>query len=153
MRKASEVYHIEDSHSPPPYYDRPPAPNKMLWERDVMVPMRDGVHLCADIYRPDSPQKVPVLLAFGPHNKELQTPDICDAFGPAPAWSPLWNGAQETGDTRYFVSRGYAHVIANYRGIGKSEAAPAGAAWDTPNSDAYDLIEWLAGQPWCDGNI
>jgi putative CocE/NonD family hydrolase len=153
MYKAIEGFNIPESHSPPPSYDRKPSFGKMLWERDVMVPMRDGINLCTDIYRPDTQEKVPVLLALGPHNKELQTPDLCDAFGPSPAWSSLWIGAQEAGDTKYFVSRGYAHVVANYRGIGKSEDNPLNVSQTTPNFDAYDLIEWLARQPWCDGNV
>ena len=147
MRKVIEGSNIPDSHSPPPDYDRAPQFG-MIWERDVMVSMRDGVRICVDVYRPDTLEKVPALLAFGPHNKDLQTPDICDEFGPAPAWSPVWCGAQEVGDSRYFTSRGYAHIVGNYRGIGKSEG---GFNPDSP--DSYDLIEWIAEQPWCDGNI
>jgi len=152
MQKKRKEVTMQEPHSPPPFYNRPDAPYKLIWERDVMVPMRDGVKLCADIYRPSTREKVPALLAFGPHNKELQTPDICDAFGPSPAWSPTWNGAQESGDTRYFVSRGYAHVIANYRGIGKSGDSPLKSR-EAQNFDAYDLIEWLAIQPWCNGKV
>ena len=44
-------------------------------------------------------------------------------------------------------SRGYVHVIGNPRGIGKSEAGGSRAF------DSYDLIEWIAAQPWCDGNV
>ncbi len=149
MYKINQHSLQEDSHNPPPDYDREPTYAKMIWERDVMVPMRDGLKLCVDIYRPDTPDKLPVLLALGPHNKDLQTPDICDEFGPNPAWSSFWIGGQEAGDTKYFVSRGYIHIVANYRGLGKSEGEPLFA----PNFDAYDLIEWVASQPWCDGNV
>jgi uncharacterized protein len=149
MYKTNQDFIIEDSQTPPPYYDRKPLYEKMVWERDVMISMRDGVKLCADIYRPDTSDKVPVLLALGPHNKDLQIPDICDQFGPAPAWASFWNGGQESGDTKYLVSRGYSHVITNYRGIGKSEGKPS----LEPNMDAFDLIEWLAIQPWSDGNV
>jgi putative CocE/NonD family hydrolase len=127
----------------------------MKQDRDVMVPMRDGIHLCVDIYRPDAPEKFPALMAIAPHNKDLQTPELCEAGGPQPPWAPLWLGAQEAGDTKFFVSRGYVHVIGNPRGVGKSEDGPPGS--DTPlgipNFDNYDLIEWIAKQPWCDGNI
>jgi uncharacterized protein len=149
MYNANQDFIIEDSHTPPPYYDRKPLYEKMVWERDVMVPMRDGIKLCVDIYRPDTEDKVPGLLALGPHNKDLQTPDICDQFGPNPAWASFWNGGQESGDSKFLVSRGYAHAVANYRGIGKSE----GKLSFEPNMDAYDLIEWLAVQPWCNGNV
>ena len=78
------------------------------------------------------------------HNMDLQPPEIADALPPQPAWSPLWLGVAEAGDTRYFVSRGYAHVIGNPRGCGKS-----GDGGD-PTWDWYDVIEWIAAQPWCD---
>jgi predicted acyl esterase len=133
--------------SPPPHYQSQPLYDKMTWDRDVMVPMRDGVHICVDVYRPEAPGKFPAILACAPHNKDLQTPDIADVIPPQPAWSHLWQGAIEAGDTKYLVSRGYVHVIGNPRGGGKSEDGSP-SEWDS-----YDLIEWIAQQPWCDGNI
>ena len=133
--------------SPPSHYQPEPLYKEMTQERDVMVPMRDGVHLCIDIYRPDAAGKFPSLLAIAPHNKELQTPEVAEAAPPQPAWSTLWMGPIEAGDTEYFVSRGYAHIIGNPRGVGKSEDG------GSPEWDYYDLIEWIAQQPWCDGNI
>ena len=62
--------------SPPPHYQPKPLYDKMTQQRDVLVPMRDGVHLCIDIYRPDAPGKFPALLAIAPHNKEWQTPEL-----------------------------------------------------------------------------
>ncbi|MFC2045471.1 CocE/NonD family hydrolase, partial [Chloroflexota bacterium] len=147
MKKLTGLYGIKESHTPPPNYDRPPAYDKMKQERDVMVPTRDGVHLCVDIYRPDTQEKLPALLAIAPHNKDLQTPEAAEASGPQPAWSPFWLGAQESGDTRFLTSRGYVHVVGNPRGIGKSEDGSP-SQWDH-----YDLIEWIAQQPWCDGNV
>jgi predicted acyl esterase len=85
MKKVPGVYTVSESHSPPPYYDRKPEYDKMVSERDVMVPMRDGVRLCVDIYRPDSPGKFPALLALARHNNDLQTPEACENNGPQPA--------------------------------------------------------------------
>jgi uncharacterized protein len=121
---------------------------EIVWDRDVMVPMRDGVHLCVDIYRPDaSGRKFPAILAIAMHNKDLQTPELANAIPPQPAWSTLWMGIMEAGDSNYLVPRGYVHIVGNPRGVGKSEDAPPSAY------DYYDLIEWIAGQPWCDGNV
>jgi len=147
MKKVPTPYTVTESHSPPPIYDREPTYDEMIQERDIMVPMRDGVNLCVNVYRPDTQEKLPALLAFCPHNKDLQTPEACENNGPQPAWSPFWLGAQEAGDTRFFVSRGYAHINGNPRGVGKSEDGPPS------NWDHYDLIEWIAQQPWCDGNV
>ncbi len=128
-------------------YSRPPSHEGLIAEKDVRVEMRDGVALSVDIYRPDTDEKLPVLLAFAIYNKDVQGPDAAADLPPQPAWSSLWAGLLEAGDTRFFVSRGYVHVIGCPRGIGKSEGG--GDRW----WDSYDLIEWIAEQPWCDGNI
>ncbi|MFC1910314.1 CocE/NonD family hydrolase, partial [Chloroflexota bacterium] len=133
--------------SPPPGYQPPILFDSMIDDRDVMVPMRDGIRLCVDVYRPATEGKFPALLALARHNKEMQTPEVAEALAQQPAWSPLWMGISEAGDTRYIVSRGYVHVIGNPRGVGKSEDGGS-ADWDL-----YDVIEWIARQPWCDGNV
>ena len=133
--------------SPPSNYQRESQYEKMVQEMDILVPMRDGVQLCVDIYRPESSEQFPTLLAFAIYNKDVQGPEMAKALPPQPAWSPLWTGPLEAGDTKYFVSRGYVHVIGSPRGIGKSEGGGS-REWDS-----YDLIEWIAQQPWCDGNV
>ena len=138
---------LQAADSPPPAYDREPTHHAMIAETDVAVPMRDGVKIAVDIYRPDSAGKFPALLAFAIYNKDFQTPEMAQAVPPQPAWSTLWMGPTEAGDTRFFVSRGYGHVIGMPRGVGKSEGGGA-RTWD-----CYDLIEWIAAQPWCDGNV
>ena len=128
-------------------YDRAPAYDAFIAERDVRVPMRDGVELSIDIYRPQTTERLPVLLAFAIYNKDIQGPDIADSLTPQPAWAPLWTGCLEAGDTRFFTSRGYIHVIGSPRNIAKSGSG-GDRTWDS-----YDLIEWLAQQPWCDGSV
>ncbi|HXL47486.1 MAG TPA: CocE/NonD family hydrolase [Xanthobacteraceae bacterium] len=134
-------------HRAPVDYDRAPTYSGMIAEKDVLVPMRDGVKIAIDIYRPETTDRLPALLAFSIHNKDLQGPEPAQASLTHPAWSMLWTGPAEAGDTRFFVSRGYVHVIGNPRGIGKSESGGSRAF------DSYDLIEWVAAQPWCDGNV
>ena len=132
---------------PPVRYDRPPSHSGLIQERDTFVAMRDGVRICADVYRPDTTERLPALLAFAIYNKDLQGPDIQEAVPPQPAWSTLWTGPVEAGDTRFFTSRGYVHVIGMPRGVGKSESG------GSREFDSYDLIEWIAAQPWCDGQV
>jgi uncharacterized protein len=117
---------------------------------DIMVPMRDGVRLAIDVYRPDAEGRFPALLAFGFHNKVLQSPALSEVCRNQPAWAPLWCGAAEAGDTTFFTARGYVHVIGNVRGCGNSEGADPRKEGRT---DVYDLVEWIASQPWCDGNV
>ena len=138
---------LPSAENPGPSYDREPTFSSIARDIDVMVPMRDGVKICVDIYRPEASGKFPVLLAFAIYNKDFQGPDMAAALPPQPAWSSLWTGPLEAGDTKFFVSRGYVHVIGSPRGVGKSEGGGS-REWD-----CYDLIEWIAAQDWCDGNV
>ena len=67
---------LSSSEAPPTDYDRPPTYQGMVRETDAYVPMRDGVKVCVDIYRPDTTEKLPALLAFAIYNKDFQGPDI-----------------------------------------------------------------------------
>lgn len=117
--------------------------------KDVYVTMRDGKKLCIDIYLPDGESAFPAILSFGQHNKDLMDAEYSAAMPPQPPWSHFWFGNIESGDTKFFTSRGYVHVVAQARGAGKSDSgSPFDAQWDH-----YDLIEWMAAQDWCDGNI
>lgn len=138
---------FESGDRPPTAYDRPPDFTEIIRERDAVVTMRDGVKLVLDIYRPDAPGAFPALFAFGVHPKHIQGPDFAAITPPQPSWSSLWIGHIESGDSAFFVSRGYIHVVGSPRGIGPSEGGGS-REWD-----AYDVIEWIAAQPWCDGQV
>lgn len=135
------------STDPGPWYDRAPDYENREWMRNVMAPMRDGVHLCLDICRPVTETPLPALLAIAPYNKESNGPDYARAVPPQPSWSTLWNGAAEVGDSDFLAARGYIHVIGTSRGNGMSEGG------GSPAHDLHDLIEWIAAQPWCDGKV
>ncbi|MCG6535557.1 MAG: CocE/NonD family hydrolase [Syntrophales bacterium LBB04] len=123
-------------------------------EKDVYVPARDGVKLAVDVFRPDADGKFPALLAYGQYGKELE--ELGLTFPPQARPGPLWDGAIEAGDTNYIVGHGYVHVVADARGTGKSEGECygfLGTGGDWEGKDCYDLIEWIAAQPWCNGNI
>jgi hypothetical protein len=126
------------------YYD------SMIKEYDLAVPMRDGVILRVDVYRPDAPGTFPVLYTCAMHNKDLQRVEVAENLKVGqPAWSTQWYGVLEGGDSKRFVANGYVHVISQVRGGHKSEGAlGVGDEWDH-----YDTIEWIAQQPWCDGNV
>ena len=106
-------------------------------EQKVMVPMRDGVRLATDIYRPKTDQPVPVILSRTPYN-----------------FNPWGDGKGNSGTYRQaydVVRRGYAYVVQNERGRYFSEGE-----WQilgAPRTDGYDAIQWLAGQPWSNGKV
>ena len=106
---------------------------------DVAVPMRDGIELLADIHRPESPSKFPVLIAASPYPRQIQ-----DLGAPV--------GFIEAGASGFFVPRGYVHVIANLRGTSGS-GGTFGFFDAQERRDMHDLVEWAATQPWSDGNV
>ena len=111
----------------------------MRRDDDVPVSMRDGVRLLADVHRPDSDGRFPALIAASPYPRQIQ-----DLGAPM--------GFIEAGASDFFVPRGYVHVIANLRGTGGSDGT-FGCFDGQERQDMYDLVGWVAEQPWCDGNV
>jgi len=107
-----------------------PAASQIRSEFGLMVPMRDGVRLAADLWRPEAPGRYPVLLVRTPYMK---------------------TGLQLAQWGRYFAERGYVFVVQDTRGRGDSEGRFEFFAGDGP--DGYDAIEWLASQPWANGRV
>lgn len=119
---------------------------QIIHERNVSIPVRAGFTLDADIVRPDSAERFPAILCLFPFDKAKQT----KSFKPGAICSELVS--LEGGDINFYVRRGYVQVFVNVRGTGSS-----GGIYDhmSPGTieDIYDAIEWLAVQPWCDGQV
>lgn len=124
-------------------------------EKDVMVPMRDGVRIAVDVYHPDvEGERFPAILCWGEWGKDSQ--DIVAWMKDTPQLyldSPFWNGSIEGCDYTYTVPRGYVHVIAEPRGLGNSEGVNLGDATLHDRRDIYDTVEWIAAQSWCTGKV
>ena len=109
-------------------------------DRMVMVPMRDGVRLATEIYRPRNAQgPVPAIFWRTPYNfsplppPNLERPSALLKFG------------------LDAVERGYAFVVQNERGKFFSEGD-----WEIlgrPRTDGYDALTWIADQPWSNGKV
>lgn len=107
----------------------------VVWERDVMVAMRDGVRLATDIYRPlhasmPAGTTFPVILERTPYDKL---------------------GVTLVSTAKFFARRGYIVALQDVRGRYRSEGEWYPFALEGP--DGFDTIEWLAGRPWCNGNV
>ena len=125
-----------------------PARYAMRVDKDVVLTARDGARVAVDVYRPDAPGRFPALLSMSPYGKDIQrVGEVALPVNPVRG-----NGGQEAGDSTYFVPRGYVHVVADVRGSGDSggEFSYGGRL---EQEGGYDLVEWIAGQPWCDGNV
>ena len=99
----------------------------LIW--GVKIPMRDGVHLGATVYRPHD-QRDPLPVLFEMHS-----------YISAPWEEPGF----------YFARHGYVFVVVDSRGRGNSEGKFNPFFQDPP--DGYDTVEWLAKQPWSNGKI
>ena len=113
--------------------------HRVRHDLNVVVGMRDGITLLADVHRPDDGGRFPALIAASPYPRQIQ-----DLGAPM--------GFIEAGATDFWVPRGYVHVIANLRGTGGS-GGEFGFFDAQERRDMYDLVEWAAAQPWCDGTV
>ena len=106
-------------------------------DQKVMVPMRDGIRLATDIYRPKGEGKYPIVFSRTPYN-----------------FNTWVDGKMGTGPLQAAfeaVSRGYVYVVQNERGRFFSEGE-----WDilgTPITDGYDALEWMSKQKWSNGKV
>ncbi|MBM3531410.1 MAG: CocE/NonD family hydrolase [Alphaproteobacteria bacterium] len=109
---------------------------------NVMVPMRDGVRLATDIYRPAAPDGTPLP---GPYPTLVYRTSY-DKSNAVAHIEPV---------ARFFTPRGYVCLLQDLRGRGRSEGK--GQYFHVANinegRDGYDTIEWAAAQPWCNGRI
>ena len=126
---------------------------KVICEKDVKVPMRDGVHLYTDIYRPDvEGEKFPALLAYAYWSKNVnEAIEWMAEYPQAYLDTPFWDGTLEACNFNYTVPRGFIHVIPDPRGVGDSEGYGTKPWFNY--EDLYDMIEWIAAQPWCNGKV
>ena len=107
-------------------------------ERKVMMPMRDGVRLATDIYRPkNAVAKVPIVFVKTPYNFNY--------------WDVRNGVPSDMSAALTAIKRGYAYVVQNERGHFFSEGN-----YDIlgpPPTDGYDAMEWLSRQPWSNGKV
>src|SRR5262245_2008385 len=107
----------------------------------VAIPMRDGVTLHAALFLPKEPGRYPTLFAASPYRFDNDS---------APAYPMyLW---RETGPIGWYVDHGYAFVHMDVRGTGRSEGEYRFLD-EVEQRDLYDAVEWIAMQPWSDGNV
>ena len=117
------------------------------------ITIRDGTRLAADILRPTregltEAEQLPVIWANDRYLRAIATEDT------------VLSQFDETGGSTHFsqlkdiILYGYVAVIVEPRGTGASFGSrPAGPFMQEERLDIYDVTEWIAAQPWSDGNV
>lgn len=107
-------------------------------ERKVMVTMRDGIRVAADIYRPkDTSKKYPTILSRTPYNFNF--------------WDVRLGAPRDMSTQLDAVKRGYAYIVMNERGHFFSEGN-----YDilgAPTTDGEDAVTWITSRPWSNGKL
>ena len=118
--------------APLSYAESPKGPIQVRIWKNVMVPMRDGVRLATDVYLPNGettpPGPFPVILVRHPYGKH-----------------------RSAATAEFFTTHGYAAAIQDTRGRYDSEGEFY--IYVNEGEDGYDAVEWIASQPWSNGNV
>lgn len=120
--------------------DRPASQprHSVTHRRDVRIRARDGVELSANIWLPDDVDegtRHPAILEMIPYRKDD------------------WRANADEVRGRYLARRGYVLCRVDVRGTGRSDGVALDEYTADETRDGYDAVEWLAGQPWCTGNV
>ncbi len=136
-------------------------PTDVLLERDIAVPTRDGTILRVNVFRKTGGTARPVILSIHPYGKDnlptkrgkkwtfspqyrmLRQPDPV-AFSALTGW--------EAPDPAWWTGQGFTVVNSDSRGCGHSDGTGSLLSRQEAE-DTYDLVQWIAGQPWCDGRV
>lgn len=112
-------------------------PNKIRHVEHAWIPMPDGTRLAARLWMPDSAETkpVPAILEYIPYRKRDGVRLRDESMHP------------------YFAGHGYACIRVDIRGSGDSEGVLTDEYLQQELDDGVSIIEWLAQQPWCDGNV
>ena len=133
----------------------------MRIDRDVAIPMDDGLVLRADVYRPDDDGRYPVLISYGPYGKGLRFRGRLSGrvASDDPSSTRTSRRARPTA-----TKRGRSAIprsgcpTATYASASTRAAGGARPGYIEPyatrgTKDFHDCIEWAAAQPWSSGKV
>lgn len=136
----------------PPFAPSAKVEDGVLMERDVAVRLRDGTTIYVDCFRPDGATNVPAIIAWSSPGKNYTFVTRGGTGGVVPEGAVSAMAKQEGPDPGYWCHHGYAVINPDPRGVGNSEG-DIQFFNQTEFQDCYDLIEWSAAQPWCNGKV
>ena len=107
-------------------------------EHNVRIPVRDGLELSANLFLPEPTtdgERFPAILEMIPYRKDD------------------WRYATDLSRMSYLAQHGFACCRLDVRGTGSSPGIALDEYTPAETLDGYDAVEWLAAQPWCNGNV
>lgn len=124
------------------------------------VSMSDGVKLAVDVYLPaegPTTTEFPVVFLYTPYNRSFMIPGMNPALRLASkatgrGWGPTYDLPSIFEGTEVLLKNGYAIVAADMRGTGASFGSQM-PLMPQLGQDGKELVDWIAGQSWCDGNV
>jgi len=105
--------------------------------RNVRIAVRDNTRLAADLFVPadaGEADRYPVVLEYTPYRKDEADLAVRRHY-------------------LYLAQRGYVFARVDVRGTGMSEGVSVDEYTRQEQEDGFDVVEWLASQPWCDGHV
>ena len=117
----------------------------------VYVPMPDGVRVAVDYFIPTSEgveasEPLPTILHYTRYTRAFQVED-------EEGNTRILAQAEQDPVLQHMLHRGYTVAVADARGTGASFGVHNGAFSVEETADSYHIIEWIAAQPWSDGNV
>ncbi len=153
MRQGADPRSAPNKPSLPPLVHEMHRVGGLEVERNVAIPLRDGVRIYADVYRPTAQRTdLPLLLSWSPYGKHALSNKV---FWPHSGVDPAWLSELtpfEGADPVFWGARGYAVAVVDPRGAWQSEGDYHHHGRQEAE-DCYDAIQWLAQQPWSNGRV
>ncbi|MGI9519880.1 MAG: CocE/NonD family hydrolase, partial [Pirellulaceae bacterium] len=117
------------------------------------IEMRDGVKLAIDVVRPTVDgvpvdEQLPVVWTHSRYHRGPQA--LASRFG---MQGDINSMVDANPDLQRLVKHGYVVAAVGVRGSGASYGKYTGLFSPEETRDAFEIIQWLADQPWCDGNV
>jgi putative CocE/NonD family hydrolase len=103
-------------------------------ERNIRIPVADGKCLAADLFFPDAPGRFPAVFDYYPYRKDDTS-------------------AANLRYHRYLAQHGFVGIRLDVRGTGGSGGTAIDEYTPREQFDVVEAIEWMARQPWCNGNV
>ena len=126
---------------------QPKYESEQIVRESLLLPMDDGVAVYLEVTRPNGKRQYPTILEASPYHGTL-----ADRDGTRILPEPRDENGFPLGLTRYFAPRGYAVVMMDLRGTGKSQGC-LDHIGPRDDKDLKAVVEWAAKQPWSNGRV